>query len=163
MCGDSTNPLDVEKLLNNKKPNLMVTDPPYGVEYDPEWRKESHEFKGNAKNNVQTGIVQNDNKADWADVYSLFTGNVAYIWHSSQATHVVARNLEDCDFKLISQIIWAKQHFAISRGDYHWQHYPCWYAVRNNSTHNWQGARDQTTIWEIKNNNPLGTMRWKKS
>lgn len=156
MCGDSTNPLDVEKLLNNNKPNLMVTDPPYGVEYDPEWRKDRGEFKGSAAQNLQTGEVQNDNRADWTDTYSLFTGNIAYIWHSAKFTHVIAKNIEDCGFDLITQIIWVKQHFALSRGDYHWQHEPCWYAVRNNSTHNWQGARDQSTIWEIKNNNPLG-------
>jgi DNA modification methylase len=58
---------------------------------------------------------------------------------------------------MVSQIIWAKQHFALSRGDYHWQHEPCWYAVKKGSKHNWQGARDQSTLWQIANMNAFGT------
>lgn len=146
-CGDSTILEDVEKLIKDHKPNLMVTDPPYGVDYNPQWRNESFNEANRA-----VGLVKNDDRVDWLDTYSLFQGNIAYIWHSAKFTHVIAKNIEDCGFDLISQIIWAKQHFAISRGDYHWKHEPCWYAVRKSSTHNWQGARDQSTIWEIDNN-----------
>jgi DNA modification methylase len=53
-----------------------------------------------------------------------------------------------------AQIIWAKQHFVFGRGDYHWQHEPCWYAVR--STGGWSGDRKQTTLWQINNHNPMG-------
>ena len=56
----------------------------------------------------------------------------------------------------MSLIIWAKQHFAISRGDYHGQHEPCWYVVRKGKKHAWRGKRDQSTLWEIKNNNVFG-------
>jgi DNA modification methylase len=49
-----------------------------------------------------------------------------------------------------------KQHFALSRGDYHWQHEPCWYAVKKGHKHNWQGARDQSTTWEVSNLNAFG-------
>jgi hypothetical protein len=48
-----------------------------------------------------------------------------------------------------SQIIWAKQHFALSRGDYHWQHEPCWYAVRDGKTSNWNRDRAQSTLWQV--------------
>ncbi len=102
------------------------------------------------------GKVDNDDCADWKDSYSLFPGDVAYVWHASTYTNTVSKNLEDCGFKLVSNIIWVKQHFVFSRGDYHWQHEPCWYAVRKGKTHNWQGARDQSTVWEIKTNNPFG-------
>src|SRR5262249_17713335 len=55
-----------------------------------------------------------------------------------------------------SQIIWAKQHFALSRGDYHWQHEPCWYAVRRGSSSKWCGDRTQSTLRSVPNLNPFG-------
>jgi DNA modification methylase len=55
-----------------------------------------------------------------------------------------------------AQIMWAKQHFVISRGDYHWQHEPCWYAVKKNARGGWAGDRKQTTVWQIKNASAMG-------
>jgi site-specific DNA-methyltransferase (adenine-specific) len=147
MCGDSTNPQHVEKLLDGAKPILMVTDPPYGVNYEPEWRNEV------GKGARNTGKVLNDDRYDWSEAYSLFTGDIAYIWHSSKYTHKFAENIENSGFDLVSLIIWNKPHFAISRGDYHHKHEPLWYAVRKGQKirHNWQGRRDQTTVWDIDN------------
>ncbi|MBM3467479.1 MAG: DNA modification methylase [Alphaproteobacteria bacterium] len=147
MCGDSTNPQHVEKLMDGASPILMVTDPPYGVNYEPEWRNEV------GKGTRNTGKVLNDDRYDWSDAYSLFTGDVAYVWHSSKYTHKFAENIENCGFDLVSLIIWNKPHFAISRGDYHHKHEPLWYAVRKGQKvrHNWQGRRDQTTVWDIDN------------
>jgi site-specific DNA-methyltransferase (adenine-specific) len=147
MCGDSTNPQHVDKLLNGANPILMVTDPLYGVNYKPEWREEVD--KG-ARN---TGKVLNDDRYDWSEAYSLFTGDIAYVWHSALYTHKFAQNLADNGFDLVSLIIWNKQHFVLSRGDYHNKHEPLWYAVRKGQKHNWQGRRDQTTVWDIDNNN----------
>lgn len=152
MCGDSTNPDQVTRLFDSKNPIIMVTDPPYGVNYDASWREE-HDLGVGERSK---GKVLNDDRVDWKDAYSLFMGDIAYIWHAGKYTHTVAQNLEDCGFLLISQIIWAKQHFVLSRGDYHWQHEPCWYAVRKNKKHNWQERRDQTTVWNIDNNNSFG-------
>ena len=147
MCGDSTNPQHVEKLMDGASPILMVTDPPYGVNYEPEWRNEV------GKGTRNTGKVLNDDRYDWSEAYSLFTGDVAYVWHSSKYTHKFAENIENCGFDLVSLIIWNKPHFAISRGDYHHKHEPLWYAVRKGQKirHNWQGRRDQTTVWDIDN------------
>lgn len=147
MCGDSTVVSNVDKLLDTHTPNLMVTDPPYGVNYEPEWREER------SRGETAIGKVINDDTIDWSDAYTLFPGNVAYVWHAAKYTHIVGESIETCGFKLISNIIWAKQHFALSRGDYHWQHEPCWYAVRKEQKHNWQGKRDQSTLWQIDNNN----------
>ena len=55
-----------------------------------------------------------------------------------------------------SQIVWVKQHFALSRGDYHWKHEPCWYSVREGASSGWVGGRKQCTVWEIANNNAFG-------
>jgi DNA modification methylase len=158
-CGDSTNPLDVAELYKDATPNLMVTDPPYGVNYDPEWRDIAQLGVGEGSR----GKVENDDKVDWTDAYSLFNGNVVYIWHAGVYSGDVAQHIRNCDFKIISQIIWVKQHFALSRGDYHWQHEPCWYAVRNGKQHNWQGARDQATTWDIMNNNAFGNRNAEKT
>jgi len=146
MCGNSTNAEHVSKLLNGNNPILMVTDPPYGVNYEPEWRKEA------GLNNSQTmGKVLNDDRYDWSDAYSLFTGDVAYIWHPSKYTHKFAEHIENNGFDLINLIVWSKNRFVLSRGNYHHQHEPLWYGVKKGTNHNWQGKRDQSTIWEIDN------------
>jgi len=150
ICGDSTLPDYVSKVLDGNEPILMVTDPPYGVEYDPSWRDVA------GKGCRATGKVQNDDKINWALAWHLFPGSVAYIWHAGKYSGEVEKSLTDSEYEIISQIIWVKQHFALSRGDYHWQHEPCWYAVKKGHPHNWQGARDQATTWEISNLNCFG-------
>ena len=93
LCGDSTNAEHVSRLLDGSNPILMVTDPPYGVNYEPEWREVA------GKGARAKGTVLNDDRYDWSDAYSLFTGDVAYIWHSSSYTHKFAEHIENCDFK----------------------------------------------------------------
>ncbi len=159
LCGDSTNGDNISLLFDGGKyvPMLMVTDPPYGVEYDPSWRSKA------GKGNRATGKVQNDDKINWALAWHLFPGSVAYVWHAGKYCSEVQKSLEEAEFEVISQIIWMKQHFALSRGDYHWQHEPCWYAVKKGHKHNWQGARDQATTWEIANLNAFGGDKKKDS
>ena len=69
---------------------------------------------------------------------------------------MVALGLQACGFQIRAQIVWVKQHFAISRGAYHWRHEPCWYAVRRGQTGHWRGDRTQSTVWEGANLNPFG-------
>ena len=152
LCGDATSAGDVTKLLDGARPVLMATDPPYGVNYDPAWR---HRVSPNQRTAV--GRVMNDDRADWTDAWKLFPGAVAYVWHAALKAASVAADLEIAGFKLRSQIIWNKQHFALSRGDYHWGHEPAWYAVRG--TGRWRGDRRQTTVWDVPNLNPMGGTR----
>jgi len=150
ICGDSTVATDVERLLGPVKPHLMVTDPPYGVEYDASWRGKARNADGtllSTGNGRAKGKVENDSRADWREAWALFPGDVAYVWHAGNKSHVVAESLLACEFELRAQIIWAKSQFVIGRGHYHPHHEPCWYAVRG--TGHWNGDRKQSTLWQI--------------
>lgn len=147
VCGDCTDPLVVDKALVGVKPHLMVTDPPYGVEYDANWRNTAKRADGTPIGASAIGKVSNDGKADWREAWDLFPGDVAYVWHAGLFAGVVADSLTAAGLTLRSQIIWKKSNFAIGRGDYHWHHEPCWYAVRGKG--HWAGDRKQSTIWEI--------------
>lgn len=151
MCGDSTNRDNVEQLLDSGKPLLMVTDPLYGVEYDAAWRDEAAKHSpsmGNRKDSA-TGRVKNDTRADWSEAWSLFPGDVAYVWHAGLFSSVVFESLVQNDFIPRAQIIWAKNHLVIGRGDYHYQHEPCWYAVRKGKKGLRTADRTQTTLWNV--------------
>lgn len=153
VCGDSTLPDYVSKCLNGAEPILMVTDPPYGVEYDPGWR----DVVG--KGCRAKGKVQNDDKINWSLAWHLFPGSIAYVWHAGKYCGEVEKSLTDCDYEIISQIVWNKENFAISRGDYHWKHEPCWYAVKKGHPHNWQGSRKESTVWEITKIGSFGRLK----
>jgi DNA modification methylase len=146
LCGDATSATDVARLLDGAEPHLMVTDPPYGVEYDPAWRNEA-----GVSATARTGKVANDHRADWREAWALFPGEVAYVWHAAVHARTVIESLEAAGFAVRSQIVWAKSRFVLGRGDYHWQHEPCLYAVRRGGTGHWQGARDQATLWAVGN------------
>ena len=168
ICGDCTDAATVDRLLGGRRPHLMVTDPPYGVEYDPTWRVEA------GRKPKRTGKVLNDDRADWREAWELFPGDVAYVWHGSLHGLTVAASLSACGFVLRSQIVWVKPHLILSRGDIHWQHEVCWYAVREDGLpcpelpcycsdeydacwyavregeiSHWQGSRKVSSVWEI--------------
>jgi DNA modification methylase len=142
ICGDSTDKKTVQTLLNGDKPHLMVTDPPYGVEYDANWREEAGKGAG------AIGKVLNDDRADWQPAWDLFPGAVAYIWHAGSFSPTVADSLIASDFVLRNLIIWAKGSLLISRGNYHHQHEPCWYAVRKGQNAKFTEDRTQTTLFK---------------
>ena len=142
ICGDSTDPAVVEQVLDGVRPHLMATDPPYGVGYDPAWRN-----RAGISTPERTGRVLNDHRADWREAWALFPGDVAYVWHGALHASTVAESLTASGFEIRSQIIWAKERLVMGRGHYHWQHEPCWYAVRGKG--HWAGDRKQTTLWSI--------------
>jgi len=144
ICGDATDAATAGRLLESVRPHLMVTDPPYGVSYDPSWRNDA-----GASHTRRTGKVLNDDRADWRQAWALFAGDIAYVWHGALHASTVAESLISSGFDIRSQIIWTKERLVLSRGHYHWQHEPCWYAVRSGGSGAWMGDRRQTTVWPI--------------
>jgi len=144
VCGDATDPRAVGLAKAKLQPHLMVTDPPYGVNYDPEWRK-----RVGLNDSDRMGTVTNDDRASWLEAWRLHEGPVAYVWCGGLHSHVVAADLCTASYELRSQIVWRKPSIVISRGHYHWQHEPCWYAVREGNSARWSGDRTQSTVWDL--------------
>jgi DNA modification methylase len=158
LCGDTTKIDAVAIALGPHKPFLMVTDPPYGVGLDMEWRdRAGHNEMGPAaksymKNRIEghtATSISGDTKADWSDAFALLPSlDVLYVWHATSHLVEVAVGLDHIGFQVRQQIIWNKTAAAMSRQAYHWKHEPCWYAVRRGRTAHWLGSRDQSTIWD---------------
>jgi DNA modification methylase len=154
MCGDSTRADMVGRLLGEAKPHLMVTDPPYGVQYDPAFRDGVVGEDGVVRGAIGIGArargkVLNDDRCDWREAWALFPGMVAYVWHAGIKAADVQSSLEACGFAIRSQIIWNKASLVPGRGNYHWKHEPCWYAVRAGGTAHWNGSRKESTVWDM--------------
>ncbi len=149
ICGDSTSADTVKALLGDIKPHLMVTDPPYGVEYDANWRMNRTLITGKKLNKRATLKVENDDNADWSEAWALFNGDVAYVWHAALFTTTVYDSLISNNFDIKAQIIWSKNNIVIGRSHYHWKHEPLCYAIRKGATGHWKSDRKQSTIWNI--------------
>lgn len=145
MCGDSTRAVDVARLLGGASPVLMVTDPPYGVEYEANWRN-----KVLPRANRRIGKVTHDDRIDWAAAWKLFAGDVIYCWHAGIHAGLVQASLAHAGFEIRYQLIWSKPHFVISCGHYHARHEPCFCAVRAGAQAHWVGGHNETTVREIR-------------
>ena len=150
MCGDSTSPEDVTRLLDGAKPRLMITDPPYGVEYEPGWRAEAAERGTLSWNGPQRSAhITNDDKADWQAAYALSPCEVVYNWSASGKALVTGHALEETAHQLRAMIVWVKPSPVISRGPYGYQHEICWYAVKRGAKADWVGPPSVSTVWQV--------------
>jgi len=157
LCGDATNVDDVVRLLGERKPFLLVTDPPYGIELDSEWRDraglngcgpaEASYMKHRTEGHTNTSI-SSDTRADWSDAFALVPSlEVAYVWHASKFTREVLDGLLRIGFLHHQQIIWNKGRTVLTRTHYWFQHEPCWYVRKKNAP--WFGkAGENSTIWD---------------
>src|SRR5215467_8696328 len=156
LCGDATRLEDVALLLGERKPRLMVTDPPYGIELDSEWRDraglngcglaEPSYLKHRTEGHTET-TISGDTRADWSEAFALVPSlDVAYVWHASKFTREVLDGLLRIGFLHHQQIIWNKGRTVLTRTHYWFQHEPCWYVRKKNAP--WFGkAGENSTIW----------------
>jgi len=156
LCGDSTNAEVVARLLGERKPILMVTDPPYGIELDSEWRDraglngcgpaEASYMKHRTEGHTET-TISGDTRADWSEAFELVPSvQIGYIWHASRFTREVLDGLLRIGFEHHQQIIWDKGRTVLTRTLYWFQHEPCWFVRKKNAP--WYGkAGENSTIW----------------
>ena len=136
----------VERLLGGVAPQLMVTDPPYGVSF---MRRNRHDPRDVAQGaTLQEIRIKNDHRASWSRSYELSGAPVAYVWFSSILGDVVYQSLRDANYQIRQQVVWVKNVMVLGRAAYHWKHEAAAYAVRVDSTAEWKGDRKQTTVWE---------------
>jgi DNA modification methylase len=156
LCADATKPEAVARLLGDRKPFLMITDPPYGIELDSEWRDraglngcgpaEASYMKHRTQGHTET-TISGDTRADWSEAFALVPSlQIAYVWHASVFTREVLDGLLRIGFLHHQQIIWDKQRTVLTRTHYWFQHEPCWYVRKKNAP--WFGkAGENSTIW----------------
>jgi DNA modification methylase len=157
LCADATSPEAVSRLLGDRKPLLMVTDPPYGISLDSEWRDraglngcgpaESSYMKQRTEGHTET-TISGDTRADWSEAFALAPSiQVAYVWHASLFTREVLDGLLRIGFLYPQQIIWNKGRVVLTRTHYWYQHEPCWYVRKKNAP--WFGEAGKcSTIWD---------------
>ena len=144
MCGDATSAEDVAALMDGRKANLILTDPPYGVS-----------FKSSSGLTIQNDSMKDEefyhfllasfkNMAD-----HLEKGGAAYVFHADTEGLNFRRAFIDAGFHLAGCCIWVKDSLVLGRSDYQWQHEPVLYGFMQNGKHPWYSDRKQTTIWNF--------------
>jgi DNA modification methylase len=156
LCSDATSSESVARLLGERRPRLMVTDPPYGIELDSEWRDraglngcgpaEASYMKHRTEGHTET-TISGDTRADWSEAFELVPSlEVAYVWHASKFTREVLDGLLRIGFVHHQQIIWDKGRTVLTRTLYWFQHEPAWFVRKVNAP--WYGkAGENSTIW----------------
>ena len=145
ICGDSTKSETYAALMGGKQANLILTDPPYGIDYD---KGVAGKIK-NDKFDSDEGFYTFLHDAFSAMAGSLASDGAAYVFHADSKGLTFRRAFEDAGFKLSGCCIWAKNTFTLGRSDYQWCHEPCLYGWKKSGKHNWFGDRKQSTIWNF--------------
>ena len=144
MCGDATSMDDVATLMDGKKANLLLTDPPYGVS-----------FKSSSGLTIQNDSMKNEEfyqflyDAFAAAVCFLGAGASAYVFHADTEGLNFRKAFIDAGFHLAGCCIWVKDSLVLGRSDYQWHHEPVLYGFLQNGKHNWYSDRKQTTVWNF--------------
>lgn len=144
-CGDATSEDDVNKLMDGKKANLILTDPPYGVS-----------FKSSSGLTIKNDSMKNEEFYEF--LLSSFknmvahseSGASAYVFHADTEGLNFRTAFKDAGFHLAGCCIWVKDSLVLGRSDYQWQHEPVLYGFLKTGTHRWYSDRKQTTIWNFK-------------
>ena len=144
VCGDATNEDDVATLMDGKRANLIVTDPPYGVS-----------FKSTSGLTIKNDSMKDEefynflHKSFANMVAHTESGGAAYVFHADTEGLTFRKAFIDAGFHLAGVCIWAKNSLVLGRSDYQWQHEPVLYGFLKNGKHRWYSDRKQTTIWNF--------------
>ena len=144
MCGDATKAEDVAALMDGKKANLLMTDPPYGVS-----------FKSSDGLTIQNDSIKGDDFYQFLlssfknIVDNMENGGAAYVFHADTEGLNFRRAFQDAGFHLAGCCIWVKNSLVLGRSDYQWQHEPVLYGFLQNGKHKWFSDRSQTTVWNF--------------
>lgn len=155
MCGDSTSQEDMATLMNGEMADLVVTDPPYNVNYGDkaEFLEEYLEGKGHRI----TSTIKNDNMdnqsfysfllATYQSAYEFMRAGAAiYVFHAESTGHIFRQAFLDAGLKLAQCLIWEKNSFVLGRQDYQWRHEPCLYGWKEGAAHYFINDRTQDTV-----------------
>jgi DNA modification methylase len=143
ICGDSTKAETYEKLMEGKKANLVLTDPPYGVAYEG-----------------SQGTIKNDNLQDeefykfllsaFTNMESIMANDASiYVFHADTKGLIFRRAFVDAGFYLSGVCQWVKQSLVLGRSPYQWKNEPCLFGWKKGGKHKWYAGRSETTIWEF--------------
>lgn len=157
MVGDSTKAEDVERLMDGEKADLLLTDPPYNVNYED--KDKSLEYSGKRSKTRVLNTIENDfvNDNEFHDFMksALNNANEAmregapfYIWHSDRNGLIFRETTEEVGLEIRETIIWVKQNFSLGRQDYQWKHEPCLYGWKDGAAHYFTERRNETTVYE---------------
>ena len=143
VCGDSTDPNIISRLMDGARADLLLTDPPYNVNYSS-----------------TAGAIANDNKTDPRFLHFLSAafsaadramrpGAAFYIWHASSESFNFLAAARSVGWRVRQTLIWVKPTFVLSRQDYHWRHEPCLYGWKEGAAHTWAADRRQSTVLDF--------------
>jgi DNA modification methylase len=156
ICADACNAAEVTRLLAGVTPSVMVTDPPFGVGYDPQWRVDNArlgQWQGKRTKYMEgLGDAASDQRADWSAVVKTSGSTVAYLWHaaSGHTAKAVFDGLVSIGFEIRGELVWIKDHAPIARGGYSYQHETCCYAALKGKTVGWKGDPYESTVINAK-------------
>ena len=146
LCGDSTNPQHVDRLMDGQQANLWLTDPPYNIAYEGGSKKRKA-----IKND---SMAASDFRQFLRDAYSLADahlcpGGAFYIWHADTEGYNFRGAALDVGWQVRQSLIWNKNNSAFGRSDFHWKHEPCLYGWKDGAAHSWYNDRKQTTVLDF--------------
>jgi DNA modification methylase len=157
LCGDCTDPRAVRRLLSGQTVDLVLTDPPFGINYDPGERPgaqtQGRKIAGdNLSGDAYRALLEGSLKIAF-DAAS--PGAPIYMFHASTLADVALAAFKAAGWRLSACLVWTKSVPTFGRGDYHWAHEGLLYGWRPGGRHRWYGGHAETTVWEVGGASPL--------